>query len=114
MSSGSSGDFWCKEHSAWNCSMCYLPPGSIMTSGGGMPRKASARSEEVSYFQDHDGSLEFRSVELPLLRTESALSLGEDNYVTREDDVVTVRRDGGKPIVQMGYDTWKRLGGKDL
>lgn len=82
--------------------MCYLPPGSITTSGGGMPR---GRGEETTYFQDHDGGFS---------RAESVLHLGEDNYVTREDDVVTVRRDGGKPIVQMGYDTWKRLGGKDL
>ncbi len=41
-----SGDFWCKEHSAWNC-MCFLPSGSITTSGGGMPRP---KAQKITYY----------------------------------------------------------------
>jgi hypothetical protein len=92
-SSAMSGDFWCKEHSTWNC-MCYLPPGSITTSGGSMARK---RDEVVTYFQ-----------------SENVLQLGEGNYVMREDNVVTIRSEDGKAIVSMEYGTWRKLGGKEL
>lgn len=96
----SSGDFWCEEHKAWNCA-CYLPPAALTVSGGAMPRR---RFEEIAHFrsiEDHEGEC-------------GTLHLGEDNYVTREGDGVTIWRKGGKPIVQMDYVTWKKLGGKKL
>ena len=86
-----SGDFWCKEHSVWNC-MCYLLPGAITTSGGGIPQKHAQEP-----------------------RVESVLHLGEENYVTCEDDVVTIRCKSGKAVVRMEYETWKKkFGGKEL
>jgi hypothetical protein len=43
----SSGDFWCVEHSCWNC-LCFLPPGSITTSGGGMCRP---KHESIEFYK---------------------------------------------------------------
>jgi hypothetical protein len=59
----SSGDFFCEEHSAWNCACAHLP-GSITTSGGGAARK---KGEPARYFtfQDVDGSLADESVTFP-------------------------------------------------
>jgi len=93
----SSGDFWCMEHLTWNCT-CSLPPAALTTSGGAMARP---RSEE------REG---FRLIEYAA----TVLQLGEGGYVTRDDDVVTVRNRDGKPVVQMEYETWKRIGGKEI